>query len=367
MAPFGETKPVQLPVTPFDQWRAWKGPHPHFHGMQLQVEAAWWKGRVVSALVLYPWDQKPAALPSPRAIQARDVWIPVLIAMASFFFIRLARYNWIHGRADRVGAFHVALASFLLQAVAWLGSFHPAADISILEVFVNAVAEWLLIAATLWFAYLALEPEVRARWPHSIVTWNRVLAGRWLDAQVGSHVLIGAAVGSGLWVFFKAVTVYVFKAQPVNPDVSLHALLGARHWIGAQAGSAHSALSTGHFVFLTIFGMRQLLRNEFLAAFSAAAMFTLLQQEVGGPDWWVVGLLYLIATAALIFVLLRFGLVATIAAVFFIGDVDAMALGTDWSAWYMPASIATLLLLVAISVFAFWRSLGGRALIEGDA
>jgi hypothetical protein len=33
----------------------------------------------------------------------------------------------------------------------------------------------------------------------------------------------------------------------------------------------------------------------------------------------------------------------------------------------MPASVATLLLLVGISVFAFWRSLGGRALIEDDA
>jgi hypothetical protein len=41
-----------------------------------------------------------------------------------------------------------------------------------------------------------------------------------------------------------------------------------------------------------------------------------------------------------------------------------MALGTDWSAWYIPASIATLLLMVAIAVFAFWRSLGGQALIE---
>lgn len=120
-------------------------------------------------------------------------------------------------------------------------------------------------------------------------------------------------------------------------------------------------------MFLAIFGMRQLLRNELLAALGAAALFTLAQEEVSGPDWWVVGLLYLVATAALIFVLLRFGLVATIAAVFFIDAVNAMPLGTDWSAWHMPASIATLLLLVGISVLAFWRSLGGRALIIEDS
>ena len=49
--------------------------------------------------------------------------------------------------------------------------------------------------AALALLYIALEPLVRARWPHSIVTWNRLLAGRWLDAQVGSHILIGATVG----------------------------------------------------------------------------------------------------------------------------------------------------------------------------
>jgi serine/threonine-protein kinase len=230
------------------------------------------------------------------------------------------------------------------------------------------VADWLLGAAVLWFAYLALEPEVRARWPHSIVTWNRVLAGRWLDAQVGSHVLIGAAVGSGIWVFFKGVTVLVFKNnQPTNWDVSLRYLLGARHWIGAHAGSAVGALGLGLFVFLTIFGMRHLLRNELLAAMAAAALFTLMQGEVAGPEWWLIALLYGAAITALIFVLLRLGLVATIAAIFFVAAFDGMALGKDWSAWYVPASLATLLLLVGISVFAFWRSLGGRELIEGDA
>lgn len=80
----------------------------------------------------------------------------------------------------------------------------------------------------------------------AMVTWNRVLAGRWLDAQVGSHILIGAAVGSGLWVFFKAVMVYVFhNSQPGNWDVSLGSLLGARHWIGAHAGGANDALAAG--------------------------------------------------------------------------------------------------------------------------
>src|SRR5438132_5708127 len=123
-----------------------------------------------------------------------------------------------------------------------------------LDLTVAAAADWLMDAAILCFIYLALEPEVRARWPHSIVTWNRVLAGRWLDAQVGSHILIGAAVGAGLWIAFKAVAIFIFKInEPYCWDVSLQSLLGARQWIGVHAGNVNSALSKGLIVFLTIF------------------------------------------------------------------------------------------------------------------
>jgi serine/threonine-protein kinase len=367
MAAYTEVTPLRLPAVPFDRWRAWKGPHPHFPNASLQVEIAWWKGRVTWARILYPAEQQPAA-PAPVPVNhLRDLAVPFLIAMASFFVVLLARRNWTLARADRAGAFRIALASLLLQAVSWAGSFHPVADLAIVDLFVAAVGEWLLGATVLWFAYLAIEPEVRARWPHSVVTWNRVLAGRWLDAQVGSHVLIGAAVGSGLWIFFKGVTIVIFRNnRPTNWDVSLRYLMGGRHWIGAHAGSAMGALSLGLFVFLTIFGMRQLLRNEWLASAAAAMVFTLLQDEVSGPEWWLIGLLYGLAIAALIFVLLRLGLVATIAAVFYVRGFDGMALGADWRAWYVPASVATLLLLVGIAIFAFWRSLGGRELLEGD-
>jgi hypothetical protein len=145
--------------------------------------------------------------------------------------------------------------------------------------------------------------------------------------------------------------------------VDLGFLLGTRQWIGTQAGSANQALSLGLFIFLAVFGMRQLLRNELLAALAAAAMYTFSEGEVAGPQWWLIALLYGVLITGLIFVLLRFGLIATITAVFFVNAINGMALGTDWSGWYVPASVATMLLLLGISVLALWRSLGGRELI----
>jgi len=368
MKGFSEVTPLRTPSVAFDQWRAWKGPHPRFPDVQLQLEAAWWKGRVVWARLLYPREQRPPAAPVDQKTGAREIAITTLIAIGSLGVILRARHNWRKARADRAGAFRIALASFLLHGVAWTGSFHAAADMQVFDLFLAAVAGWLMDAAVLWFAYLALEPEVRARWPHAIVTWNRVLRGSWLDAQVGSHILIGAAVGSAIWVFFKGVTVFLFhNNQPTNWDVSLRYLMGARHWIGAHSASAAGSLGLGLFVFLTIFALRHLFRREWLTAVAAATLYTLLQPEVAGPEWWLIGLLYCGAFTVLIFVLLRVGLVATISAMFFLSAFDGMALGGDWRAWFVPASLATLLLLIGISVFAFWRSLGGRELLEEDA
>src|SRR5262249_49563192 len=52
-------------------------------------------------------------------------------------------------------------------------------------------------AGLMWVLYLALEPLVRRRWPQVIISWSRLLAGRFRDAEVGAHVLIGTAVGVG--------------------------------------------------------------------------------------------------------------------------------------------------------------------------
>src|SRR4029453_6199709 len=55
--------------------------------------------------------------------------------------------------------------------------------------------ETLLWSAVLGVSYLALEPYVRRRWPWRVISWNRVLEGRWRDPLVGRDVLIGLVWG----------------------------------------------------------------------------------------------------------------------------------------------------------------------------
>ena len=363
---FAETPPATLPATPFDQRLAWKGPHPVIPNTQITVDIAWWKGRVVRVYMTYPYMRAGGGGESAVSF-ARVVGFgsQILLAVGSFLVLLLAVRNWRLKRADHQGAWRIAAASFLFSFITWAGRTHAGNFTDLVDLSSSAIADGLFSAVILWLVYLALEPAVRARWPHSIMTWNRVLAGRWLDAQVGSDILIGAAAGVSLWTLFKGVTVLAFKnGEPSNWDVALFSMGGTRQWIAAQTSDLGTALGLGMLGFLTIFGLRRMLRNDFLAALAAALLFTLQQGEVTrSEEGLLIGGIFLCVYAALAFLLLRIGLVATIVAIFFADGVNMIALGGDWKGWYIAPSLATFAFFTAIAVFAFWRSLGTRELI----
>ena len=371
IASFTETTPESLPIRPSDQRRAWRGPHPKIPHTELLVEVTWWQSQITRAsLTIYQPKTASNAVAGPTlTARMRTVAIWLLEAGGAFFVVLLALRNLRLERTDLQGAWRVAAARFLLAGVAWAGMVHPVASDALIEHALAAAADWLLSAAILFLVYLALEPAVRARWPHSIVTWNRVLAGRWKDPQVASDVLIGAAAGTGMFTFFKAFFVVIGRHDlPVNSDVSLGFVLGTRAWIGAYAGDLGGALRSGLLIFLTIFALRRLLRYDALAAVAAALIFTMTQGDlIYAREWAVTLVLYVVIYSALAFVLLRCGLVATIVAVFFADSGNAILLGWDWKTWYAPYGMASLLLLIAIAVWAFWRSLGSRELLGEEA
>ncbi len=109
----------------------------------------------------------------------------------------LAFLNYRSGRGDRVGAMRIALAFFVLGAIAWLFRAHHVPDL-ILEfrLFSRAMGSVMYTVGLVWIFYLALEPYVRRVWPETVISWSRLLAGRWIDPLVGRDVLIGAVVGT---------------------------------------------------------------------------------------------------------------------------------------------------------------------------
>ena len=54
----------------------------------------------------------------------------------------------------------------------------------------------LVLSSFFWVLYIALEPYVRRRWPATLVSWSRLLAGGFRDPLVGRDVLAGCLVGA---------------------------------------------------------------------------------------------------------------------------------------------------------------------------
>ena len=208
--------------------------------------------------------------------------------------------------------------------------------------------------------YLALEPAVRLRWPHSLITWNRILAGRWSDAQVGSHVLIGLGLGLGLLLTAALINAALFNNGDHSTFGGLYLQNGPRYWIcGTLYPRVIEGIGSGLEIFFVIFGLRWLLRKDWAAAIVGGILFTAIQGDlVSASNWQLVFAMFVVLLTALIFALLRFGLLVTVTAVFALNTVNAVSIGTDWNAWWVPTGVATAAVLLALTAVAFRNSYG---------
>jgi serine/threonine-protein kinase len=366
-ATFQEIPPTLVPLHAGDTIRAWKGPHPHLPKTEVTLEMAAWKGRVTETRLTYRNMQAAGTAAGGTGWQrAQQIAIVTLGAVGCLLIVLMARRNWKAGRSDRRGALRIAAARFLIGLTAWAGFVHPVPGNATVTMFVNAASDLLGMAAILWLLYLAIEPAVRARYPHAMVTWNRLLAGRWLDAQVGAHILMGAALGCAIWVGFTVPGLFG-DAGRLSSGGNLRYLLGTREWLGSHASTLAAAMSIGAVVFAVICGIRGLVRRDVLAALATAVVFTFTLESDNlsrhGPDLLITIGLYLAVYTVVAYVLMRLGLVASIVLIFFVNSFNGLWLGSDWTTWYASNGIATAALLIGIAVFAFWRSLGGRELI----
>ncbi len=367
MAAFTEISPIAVPRVPADQLRAWKGPHPAIPKTDVSIEIGSWKGRITLVKLTYPWNKSgnpEGARPSPLT---RVLFFFLFVGLA--YAILLARRNWKLGRADRKGALRVGAARFILASAVWMGTVHALPEAGTLFMFFQSIGDWLLSGSLLWILYLALEPELRARWPHSIVTWNRLLAGRWRDAQVGAHVLIGATVGVLIWFSAELVEIWFGKPNVLGAEGGLSMTLGTRGWLARHALTLNNLLPIGMILFLSVFGLRMLVRKDVIAALLASGIAVLFNVGLDSNRYTELRILvpiFFVLFTILIFVLLRVGLVAAMAAIFFLNSCSSIIVGSDWTSWYAPYGLATLALLLGIALFAFWRSLGAREFL-GDA
>ena len=188
-------EPRWPPLTYADARAAWEGPHPDRPEIRARIEAAAYRGRPVSFFVVAPWDYPALQAPySPTTGEIAGLWAFYTLFLAVFVAaVVLARRNLRLERGDRAGAVRLCVAAIVLSLASWaIGSAHTATEDE-LRMFLNAVGAALFNAFLVGTFYLALEPFIRRRFPRALVSWSRLLSGRWRDWMVGRDVLLGMA------------------------------------------------------------------------------------------------------------------------------------------------------------------------------
>jgi serine/threonine protein kinase len=364
---FSAAEFYRTPLTPFDQRVALKGAHPELAGAEVTVQYATFKGRLTSLYFKQAWTPPISDAPKPwstgQVIQA-CVTVGSLLTFL-FFSASLARKNWLANRADRQGALRLCLIHIAANFVAWMLGAHYVPDARMLNFATYALADALLQGYILWQLYLALEPTLRSRWPQAIITWNRALAGRVWDTQVGAHILMGVAMGIIITIGFLSKDWFNFERAGLLSGATIRNA-SARSWLAVHILSADKAILVGFLIFFVLLGLKVLLRREIPAMIAAALLLCATNGDLYTTSNLSFDLpLYFLVSLAITVGLVRFGLLTTLVAVFTTNTLGNQSVATDLNAWFMPYALATLLLLSGIAVFAFWRSLGDQSIV-GD-
>jgi hypothetical protein len=245
----------------------------------------------------------------------------------------------------------------------WAFGGSHVASLGELALVFGALGLALLLAAGVWILYMAIEPIARRRWPHSMIGWNRLLAGGIRDPLVGRDVLVGVTLGTAaaLAATLHQFALLRFGVMPSFAVLPL-SLLGVRGAVAGFLVSIPDSVLLGLLWFVLIFVLRAVLRRDWLAAAALVVLYMALNAVTTPAAPVLAALFGAVQTGLLVFVMLRFGLVALIASAFVFELLVLFPLTADFSAWYAGASLFAVLGVAAMAAFALHASLAGRPL-----
>ena len=368
---FQPATPQWTPRSYADQRAAWEGPMPGWPEQKVRVEAAAYRGHIISFQTINPWTQPSQMREPPRSRAQRlsrgvvAVMIPLVLAVAA----GVARHNLRKGRGDRRGALRISATIFASMFGYWIVRAVHFSDPDVeLDRLFTALGFALFCAGALWVLYLALEPYVRKFWPTTVISWSRLLAGRFLDPQVGRDVLIGVFVAVSV-VLVSRIDYHIrpllgYPALP--PQVpNLEMLSGTRVLLAVAARVAFNAAFNSLWIIFGLVAVNLLVRRVWITAVVMVGflMLTGLGSNDFTPPVWLSVLTSLTILSSIVYVMLRFGLLTTMTffAVNFLLQYGVLTL--DPSRWFFPTSTTLLLIVSALAFYGFYASRGGEPLL----
>ena len=365
---FTPVDPASLPAAFADRRLAWEGPAPTGEAERVRVEAA----SLGASPVLFEVSPTAAPRPDPPAM-SRDplargsALVRALILLVAFLVAAwLARRNLMSGRGDRRGATRVGSVLMGSRLLVWLLGGHHTMEGLPLQ-FSVALAWSLFDFAFARVFYLAVEPYVRHFWPRVLVSWVRLLDGRYDDPLVGRDVLVGCLVGVGICLGVAAhqSAPVLFGLPPGRPDnvgfvePTLVGTLGLRHQLAQLLLLGRSAVVTALGFVVVLVVLRLLTRRVWLASALALLLFVPLGMPRGELVWLNLAL-PVVSMSVLLVVLMRVGLLAAMLGLFVNSMLQASVLTWNLTVWPGNTSWVALALVLGLGGAGFWRALAGR-------
>ncbi len=280
-----------------------------------------------------------------------------IIILGVCFSGLLALHNLKLGRIDAKGSLHFTLYYFAAECLLGIFTIHHVADFDTESLLVaNYLIYALARALRVWLYYVGFEPYVRRLWPNVLITWTRILSGRWRDPLVGRDLLVGCLIG--------ALFALVFQLPGDRPTGSLNANSGVS-MVALAILFAHQLGLIVAFYYLAFLLLCQVLarRTVFaVALFTAALTLNTMRASGFNDDQWDVWLASLAWWGSLAILYVRFGLVSAIACLVCHWLLMLVPYTTDLGAWYGVAGITALLTVLGLACFGFYTStLAGRS------
>jgi serine/threonine-protein kinase len=247
----------------------------------------------------------------------------------------------------------------------WALRAHFVTGIGSFGLLVLAICGALFLSTTVAVLYLALEPYVRRHWPQTIISWTRLLHGRWRDPLVGKDVLVGIIEGLVINLILYAYGAILLRIGdfPMWGDLSF--LLSTRQVAGNYLVRILWEFQGTLIFFFVLFLLRVLLRKRWLSAVVFVGVWVF-YKSLGGQHLGVLipTLILMYGTAA--FVMVRFGLVALVSGFFVTDLLLNLPMTSDFSSWFIGAVIFGYAGVLALALWAFHTSLGGQKLWKED-
>ncbi len=367
-AAYRSVEPEWTPLAWGDSRAAWAGATPGRADLPGRVEAAAYRGKPVYFHVIYPWTAPDRSVPFKPTLQQKIAVVILLIVFCALVVgsVFIVRRNLRLNRGDTKGAFRLGTFVFLVFLGMWVLRAHHIASINEFDLILIALSWALLATSLITVLYLALEPYVRRKEPHTLISWSRLLAGQLRDPLVGRDLLIGSAYGV-LLVLFETSDNFILpvlgKLPPLPGVLAVDCLLGVRTSIGLLLHYILIFVLYGLGVFFLLFLLGLVVRKDWIAAIAVVLLGA--GTVVGGDYPLFTFLAAAIIWLSILLILKRFGLLVLVVGLVVQNVLVVFPVTSHFSLWYANAALLGLFALAALAGYGFYTALAGQPVFSG--